>query len=94
VAGSWSCGYKSTALPLVQLLSLPSDFTPITSLSHDLQLPTISSMAATQAYKFLGWLGYDSNSVNGNLVEAEFTPKPFEETDVDIKITHCGMCGK
>ena len=22
-----------------------------------------------------------------------FTPKPFEDWDVDIKITHCGVCG-
>jgi alcohol dehydrogenase (NADP+) len=50
-------------------------------------------MAAAQDYKFRGWLGYDPNSAKGNLVEAEFTPKPFEETDVDIKITHCGICG-
>jgi alcohol dehydrogenase (NADP+) len=22
-----------------------------------------------------------------------YEPKPFEETDIDIKITHCGICG-
>ncbi|KAA8909545.1 hypothetical protein FN846DRAFT_794127 [Sphaerosporella brunnea] len=48
---------------------------------------------ATQDYTFRGWLGFDANSAQGNLVEAEFTPKAFEETDVDIKITHCGICG-
>jgi alcohol dehydrogenase (NADP+) len=44
-------------------------------------------------YKFQGWLGLDSNSAKGNMVWREYEPKPFEETDVDIKITHCGICG-
>jgi alcohol dehydrogenase (NADP+) len=43
-------------------------------------------------YKFHGWLGLDPNSVNGNMVWQEYEPKPFEETDVDSKITHCGIC--
>lgn len=47
----------------------------------------------TAEYKFSGWVGLDANSV-GNLVEQEYNVKPFEETDVDIKITHCGICGK
>jgi len=44
-------------------------------------------------YKFQGWMGLDKESVKGNMVLQEFTPKPFEETDIDIKITHCGICG-
>ncbi|KAF7926413.1 uncharacterized protein EAE98_006708 [Botrytis deweyae] len=44
-------------------------------------------------YKFQGWLGLDSEAANGKMVWQEFEPKPFEETDVDIKITHCGICG-
>jgi D-arabinose 1-dehydrogenase-like Zn-dependent alcohol dehydrogenase len=44
-------------------------------------------------YKFEGWLGYDSSAAEGNMKWAEFEPKPWEETDVDIKITHCGICG-
>jgi hypothetical protein len=43
------------------------------------------------SYKFQGWLGLDPNSANGNMVWQEYEPKPFEETDVDIRITHCGM---
>lgn len=27
------------------------------------------------------------------MVWKEYEPKPFEENDVDIKITHCGICG-
>jgi len=44
-------------------------------------------------YKFKGWVGLDKDSVNGKLVEQEYEPKPWEETDVDIEITHCGVCG-
>lgn len=44
-------------------------------------------------YKFQGWLGLDAESVNGKMVWKEYEPKPFEETDVDIKITHSGVCG-
>ncbi|KAI2854450.1 hypothetical protein CBS147343_10663 [Aspergillus niger] len=48
-------------------------------------------MAASD-YKFEGWMGLDKNSV-GNMVWQEFEPKPWEESDVDIKVTHCGICG-
>lgn len=44
-------------------------------------------------YKFEGWLGLDADSANGKLVWGEFEPKPWEETDVDIKVSHCGICG-
>ncbi|RDW67563.1 zinc-binding dehydrogenase-2 [Coleophoma cylindrospora] len=44
-------------------------------------------------YKFEGWLGKDPESVKGNMVWGEFEPKKWEETDVDIQITHCGCCG-
>ncbi|KAL4783366.1 chaperonin 10-like protein [Aspergillus varians] len=44
-------------------------------------------------YKFEGWLGLDSSSADGNMQWKEFEPKPWEETDVDIKISHCGVCG-
>ncbi|KAJ9498927.1 hypothetical protein LTR99_004991 [Exophiala xenobiotica] len=44
-------------------------------------------------YKFRGWMGLDESSVDGKMVFQEYEPKPFEESDVDIKITHCGVCG-
>ncbi|KAH7013416.1 zinc-binding dehydrogenase [Ilyonectria destructans] len=47
----------------------------------------------TQDYKFEGWLGLDPKSVEGNMVWQEFEPKPWEETDVDIQVTHSGICG-
>ncbi|KAL6895195.1 putative zinc-binding alcohol dehydrogenase [Trichoderma longibrachiatum] len=44
-------------------------------------------------YKFEGWMGDDVSSSEGKMVWREFEPKPWEETDVDIKVTHCGVCG-
>lgn len=51
----------------------------------------ISNMATD--YKFEGWMGLDSTASEGNMVWQEFTPKKWEETDIDIKISHCGVCG-
>lgn len=47
----------------------------------------------TSPDKFHGWLGHDAASAQGNLTWQAFTPKPFAPTDVDIKISHCGICG-
>jgi hypothetical protein len=58
-----------------------------TILSGALQLPIMP-----QDYTFEGWMGHDRDSVNGKLVWQEFEPKPWEDTDVDIQITHCGIC--
>ncbi|KAJ6114678.1 hypothetical protein N7486_000456 [Penicillium sp. IBT 16267x] len=44
-------------------------------------------------YKFEGWMGLDPSSAEGNMVWQEFEPKEWEETDIDIKISHCGVCG-
>ncbi|MCJ1311060.1 hypothetical protein MMC25_004730 [Agyrium rufum] len=44
-------------------------------------------------YKFSGWMGLDEKSVDGNLKEQEYEPKKWSETDIDIKISHCGVCG-
>lgn len=44
-------------------------------------------------YKFEGWMGLDASSSAGNMVWQEFEPKAWEETDIDIKISHCGICG-
>ncbi|KAI9810254.1 MAG: hypothetical protein M1827_006388 [Pycnora praestabilis] len=44
-------------------------------------------------YKFQGWMGLDKTAVDGNMKWQSFEPKLWEETDVDIKVTHCGICG-
>ncbi|KAF8477231.1 zinc-binding dehydrogenase [Kalaharituber pfeilii] len=49
--------------------------------------------AATD-YRFVGWMGHDPDCIrNQALVQEEFKPKPFTEDDVDIKASHCGVCG-
>lgn len=44
-------------------------------------------------YRFEGWVGQDVSSAEGNMQWMEFTPKAWEETDADIKVTHAGICG-
>ncbi|KAL2834379.1 chaperonin 10-like protein [Aspergillus cavernicola] len=47
----------------------------------------------TSEPKFHGWLGLNTDSATGKMVWAEYEPKPFEPTDIDMRITHCGVCG-
>jgi len=49
-----------------------------------------TNMAAT---KFQGWLGKDKESVKGTMEWGDFEPKKWTEDDVDIEISHCGICG-
>jgi len=46
-------------------------------------------------YKFEGWMGLGPESADGKMVWQEFPKdrKPFAEEDVDIQITHSGICG-
>lgn len=44
-------------------------------------------------YKFEGWVGEDTSSAQGKMVWKDYEPKKWEETDIDIKISHCGVCG-
>ena len=44
-------------------------------------------------YKFQGWTGLDAGAAEGNMKWQSYEPKNWEETDVDIKVTHCGICG-
>jgi threonine dehydrogenase-like Zn-dependent dehydrogenase len=44
-------------------------------------------------YKFEGWLGKDKLSVQGQMIWEKFEPKVWEEHDVDIEISCCGICG-
>jgi len=43
-------------------------------------------------YKFEGWMGLDKNAI-GNMKWQGYEPKPFNDDDVDIQITHSGICG-
>ncbi|KAL8665617.1 MAG: hypothetical protein Q9202_002121 [Teloschistes flavicans] len=44
-------------------------------------------------YKFQGWLGHDSSAADGKMKWETYEPKKWDESDIDIKITHCGICG-
>ncbi|EON97098.1 putative nadp-dependent alcohol dehydrogenase protein [Phaeoacremonium minimum UCRPA7] len=44
-------------------------------------------------YDFQGWLGHSPESVEGKMEWGSFEPKKWAEDDVDIQITHCGICG-
>lgn len=43
--------------------------------------------------KFEGWLGKDKDAVDGKMEWGSFEPKKWTEDDVDIEISHCGVCG-
>ncbi|TGJ87447.1 hypothetical protein E0Z10_g1319 [Xylaria hypoxylon] len=43
--------------------------------------------------KFEGWLGHNPESVKGKMEWGPFEPKKWTEDDVDIEISHCGICG-
>jgi alcohol dehydrogenase (NADP+) len=47
---------------------------------------------ASSDHKFEGWVGLDKDATDGKLVWQEYEPKPWEETDIDIEITHSGIC--
>lgn len=44
-------------------------------------------------YKFQGWLGHDPSAADGNMKWETYEPKKWDESDIDIKVTHCGICG-
>ncbi|CAM1510618.1 Fc.00g009530.m01.CDS01 [Cosmosporella sp. VM-42] len=44
-------------------------------------------------YSFEGWLGHSPDAVNGKMEWGSFEPKKWQEDDVDIEVSHCGVCG-
>jgi len=42
--------------------------------------------------QFEAWMAHGPDSIKGNFKKTKFTPKTWEETDVDIKIQYCGIC--
>jgi alcohol dehydrogenase (NADP+) len=47
----------------------------------------------TSPTTFTGWLGHSKTAAQGTMTWMPFTPKPFLPNDIDIKISHCGICG-
>ncbi|KAA8645589.1 hypothetical protein EYZ11_001797 [Aspergillus tanneri] len=46
-------------------------------------------MSPTSTDIFQGWVAHDATSP---LTFTTFTPKPFTETDVEVQVSHCGIC--
>ncbi|KAH6950947.1 zinc-binding dehydrogenase [Fusarium avenaceum] len=44
-------------------------------------------------YKFEGWLGKSPESIHSKIEWGAFTPKKWTEDNIDIKVTHCDICG-
>lgn len=51
---------------------------------------TNSSSSSSSSSTFHGWIAHSATSP---LEYRPFEPKPFTDTDVEIRITHCGICG-
>ena len=56
-------------------------------------MKSTSTMGSQDTSKFQGWLGLDQSAFEGNMKWGEFEPKKWTENDVDIEISHCGICG-
>lgn len=56
-------------------------------------VPEDNNKMPPQNYRFEGWIGHDASAVEGKMTWGVFEPKQWEETDIDIKVTHCGICG-
>ncbi len=71
-----------------RILSLTHHLKTSSNPADDIQKAKMSGAS----YKFQGWMALDKNSVQGKMEWQEFEPKTWTEDDVDIKITHCGIC--
>lgn len=43
--------------------------------------------------QFEGWMGLDEKSADGNMKWQTYQAKTWTEDDIDIEISHCGVCG-
>lgn len=66
------------------------NLTPARNHIHSKAPPQTNTMATP---KFEGWLGKTPESVKGKMEWGSFEPKKWTEDDVDIEISHCGVCG-
>jgi alcohol dehydrogenase (NADP+) len=68
---------------------------PYYPLSKNITTRNYTAPSSTMAtdLKWEGWVGHDVKAVEGNMVWEEFKPKAWEETDVDIQVTHSAICG-
>jgi hypothetical protein len=81
--------YLRSRLPIDNIPPRSLIAAPYTHTNYPNQPTTMTQ----QDYKFTGWLALDPSAADGKMVWQEFEPKTWEETDIDIKISHCGVCG-
>merc|ERR1712093_290091 len=60
-------------------------------LLHTSQI-TLTTVIMSAPEQFEGWAAMDESAIKGNFQKWKYTPKTWEETDVDIKIKYCGIC--
>jgi hypothetical protein len=75
-----------------QLTSPHNNITTPNNFSNTHYYPATHTDTMADA-KFEGWLGKDKDSVKGKMEWGQFEPKKWTEDDVDIEISHCGICG-
>jgi hypothetical protein len=63
----------------LQLVVSYSLFNYTTSITQS----TTSKMSSTTDYKFEGWAGIDDKATKGGMVFKAFTPKAWDEDDID-----------
>ncbi|KAL6703144.1 hypothetical protein ACN47E_010137 [Coniothyrium glycines] len=49
--------------------------------------------SALEPSSFEGWIAHDAKAAAGNMQWGHFEPKTFEPTDIEMEISHCGVCG-
>ncbi|KAF1842712.1 cinnamyl alcohol dehydrogenase [Cucurbitaria berberidis CBS 394.84] len=47
----------------------------------------------TSSSDFQGWVAHDPSAADGNMQWGSYTPKSFTETDIEMQISHSGVCG-
>jgi alcohol dehydrogenase (NADP+) len=88
-----SIHYKvSMSNPTERVLSLTNQLKDSLNPADDIQKAK-KEVNMSVDYKFHGWMGLDKDATKGKMEWQEYEPKTWSEDDVDIKITHCGICG-
>lgn len=42
---------------------------------------------------FQGWVAHDPSAAEGDMQWGTYSPKAFEDIDIEMDISHCGVCG-
>jgi hypothetical protein len=95
---AWLLAYVYVGVVVAQSFSfflLAHRFSAARSLALPYLTKQFPKKMSGEDYKFEGWMGLGPESADGKMVWQEFPKdrKPFAEEDVDIQITHSGICG-